>query len=643
MNSDQEVQMKKSIMLVSFILVFVFSCIVPVFAQHVDTAWVRRYNGPRNYHDYATAMTIDDSGYVYVTGRSEGTGGVGKYYDFATIKYRPDGDTAWIRRFNGPGNIDEKAFAIALDQEGCVYVTGYCDGNDYLPGDYATIKYYPNGDTAWVRTYDGPGNGRDGAYSLAVDDEGNVYVTGESYGGTATYFDYATIKYYPDGDTAWVRRYDGPGNEFDKAVAVVVDASGNVYVTGKSHRYHTYPHEPDIATLKYDPDGNLLWVNRYSGPVAFGDDVASAMALDSSGYVYVTGSSWGSGTHGDWITIKLNSNGDTLWTRRFNGSGGGYDRSGAITVDPSGLIYVTGSCCGSISTPKDYATIKYYPNGDTAWVRIYDWPDSYFDEEHACAIALDTLGNVYVTGRSDGSEEYLGFDYSTLKYNATGNLVWAMRYEGPSNGHDKATAIAIDDFGNVYVTGQSQGDGTSSDYATLKYFQYANNAPREFSLLWPPRKAFTPRAILFKWEEAPDPDPGDQVTYDLYISTSYHFPLDSTLVYQALSANEHRVTLDRGTYFWKVRARDIWEAETWCDQLSYFMVTGLQYLTIGDLNKDRLVNVGDVVFAVNYLYRFGPAPNSLVVADCNCDGDFGPGDVVYLINYLFRSGPPPGC
>jgi hypothetical protein len=100
--------------------------------------------------------------------------------------------------------------------------------------------------------------------------------------------------------------------------------------------------------------------------------------------------------------------------------------------------------------------------------------------------------------------------------------------------------------------------------------------------------------------------------------------------------------LDYGAYYWKVKAKDNWGAERWCSQVGYFMVTGMQYSS-GDFNGDGHVNSGDVVHAINYLFRNGTAPELPAAGDCNCDGSVGPGDIVYLINYLFRGGPPAGC
>jgi hypothetical protein len=234
---------KKLLILVIFVFVS-----VPVFAQSVDTAWVRRYNGSGNSDDYANAIAVDGSGNVYVTGWSYGSG---TGYDYAIIKYYSNGDTAWVRRYNGAGNSNDYANSIAVDGSGNVYVTGESEGSG-TGYDYATIKYYSNGDTAWVRRYNGPGNGYDAAFGIAVDGSGNVYVTGRSY-SSGTSEDYATIKYDPNGDTAWTIRYDGPANSNDEAYALIVDNSSNIYVTGSSRGSGT---GYDYCTIKYAQTGS---------------------------------------------------------------------------------------------------------------------------------------------------------------------------------------------------------------------------------------------------------------------------------------------------------------------------------------------------------------------------------------------------
>ena len=252
----------------------------------VQEAWVARYNGPGNRDDYGRAIAVDGSGNVYVTGQSIGPDGV--TFDYATIKYNASGAEDWVARYDGPANSYDYAQAIAIDGAGNVYVTGGSigSGTDF---DFATIKYNSAGQEQWVARYNGPGNARDWAQAIAVDGSGNVYVTGNS-AGSGIFDDYATIKYDSAGQEQWVSRYNGPGSDYDDPHGIAVDDSGNVYVTGQSGSGPSAAY----ATVKYDSAGQEQWVSRYNGP---GNDssIGTAIAVDGSGNVYVTGQSVGSG------------------------------------------------------------------------------------------------------------------------------------------------------------------------------------------------------------------------------------------------------------------------------------------------------------------------------------------------------------
>ena len=590
----------------------------------VDTAWVRTYNGPGDSTDLVHGIATDGSGNVYVTGWSCGSG---TEDDYATIKYYPDGDTAWVRRYDGSANRYDLGWAIAANESGNVYVTGISYGAG-TSNDYATIRYYPNGDTAWVRRYDGPGGSVDEPHALAVDNGGNVYVSGASV-GVGTGWDYLTIKYDANGDTCWIRRCNGPGNSDDVAYAMAVDDSGNVYVTGRSLGVGT---GYDYATIKYDSAGNELWVARYQG-AEDSDDIALAIAINGTGNVCVTGYSRRIGTQDDCATVKYYANGDTAWVRRYNGPANSDDWGSAIAVDDAGNVYVAGSSKGN-GTSYDYLTIKYSSSGDIAWVRRYDGPANGSDR--ARDMALDDWGNIYVTGASRGT--VTNSDILTVKYCPDGDTGWVKRYDGPGDSQEEATAIAIDESANICIAGAIGNSATvGSDYVTIRYYQY-NEPPDPFCLFFPPKMACTPRVVRFDWETASDPNGCDDIKYDLYVSTSHLFSLDSATVDSNLTTSEHIKTLDYGTYYWRVKAKDNYGGVTWSNQTGYFMVTGIRP---GDFTGDGSINIGDVVFAVNYLYTSGPAPGSLEAGDANCDGIINVGDVVCLINYLFKGGPPP--
>ncbi|OGU59960.1 MAG: hypothetical protein A2X60_06240 [Ignavibacteria bacterium GWF2_35_20] len=136
---------------------------------------------------------------------------------------------------------------------------------------------------------------------------------------------------------------------------------------------------------------------------------------------------------------------------------------------------MTGSSPGP-GTKSDYTTIKYNLTGVQQWIQKYDRSANSYD--YANSLATDGSGNVYVTGYSfiSGTSD----DYATIKYNPSGVLQWFQTYNGSGNKEDQANSIAVDSTGNVYVTGLSIGSVSNYDYATIKYIQ-SPNTPNDLS------------------------------------------------------------------------------------------------------------------------------------------------------------------
>ena len=453
-----------------------FACLLlawPSIAQQSQELWVVRHDGPVSGNDSAIAVAVDPSGNSYVTGNVctyLDQWGQCQTFSWGTVKYDTNGNALWSASFAGEYGCGSGPSAIVVDAHGNSYVTGEvcvaaaCDAMSCFPSvsDYGTIKYDPNGAQLWVARYTGSGScygfGTDGAAAVAVDSIGNVYVTGMSYGADFLPH-YATLKYDSNGNTIWVARYNGPGNGSDYANAIGLDSSGNVYVTGGSTGLTT---SLDYATIKYDSAGNQLWVARYDGP-ASGDDFAVALAIGASGNVYVTGYSGGTGTWDDYATIKYDSTGNQLWLARYDGPAHGMDRATAIALGPNENVHVTGASPFT-NTSSDYATVQYDSNGNQIWVARYSGPANGYDG--ATSIAVDGVGRVNVTGRSVGIGT--GYDYATIQYSPQGATNWVDRYDGPSHGDDLGVAVAVDLSGNVYVTGSSFDPVTNFDWATLK-------------------------------------------------------------------------------------------------------------------------------------------------------------------------------
>ncbi|MCA1801484.1 MAG: SBBP repeat-containing protein [Rhodothermaceae bacterium] len=401
----------------------------------------------------AYSMVLDSEGNAYVTGTSQ--------TDIFTIKYNPVGEPVWTARYNGPANGNDYARAITVDQTGNVYVTGlsYRTFVGYqLLYDYATIKYDSEGVQQWVQRYKGPANGNNYAMAIATDPDGNVYVTGSSTGENGE-TDYATVKYNSAGAEQWVQRYSGPGNNTDYANSIAVDEIGNVYVTG-GRSYGTGGNR-ELATIKYNTQGEQQWLTVYNEG-GFYTGEAVSVKLDQMGNIYITGNSWD-----NYATIKYNPAGEQQWVHVDN-TGIHKNYVSAMVVDSLGNIYLTGSIRNGSETGNDYYTNKINSNGIKEWTAIYNGPASR--EDVAKSIAVDEFGSVYVTGFSWGIETF--DDYATIKYSSDGVQQWVQRYNGPANDGDIANSIAVDGSGNVFVTGESQGD-----YLTIKYSQEKEKEP----------------------------------------------------------------------------------------------------------------------------------------------------------------------
>ena len=459
--------------LILVIVIQVFN--IKISSSQIGELWTHRYNGTGDSTDYASSMVVDISGNVYVTGGSLSSGGAN--FDCVTIKYNSEGMIQWLQTYNGPGDSADFGNSIAVDGLGNVYVTGSSFGSG-SNSDYVTIKYNSAGVQQWVQRYNGTGNSSDNAYAIFIDGSLNVYVTGTSLESGNNY-DGATIKYNSAGVQQWVQRYSGPGNSTDSPSSITADSSGNVFIAGYSIGIGT---SLDCLTIKYNSAGVQQWEQRHNGPGNSADNINS-LAVDDSGNVYIAGFRGGSGTGNDCITIKYNTSGVQQWLQTYNGPGNSNDNARSLALDASGNVYITGYSAG-VSSGADYTTIKYNSSGVQQWLQTYNGPGN--SDEDAYSLVLDALGNVYITGYSPGSGTDV--DYATIKYNSQGTQQWLQRYNGPGNSIDDARNVAIDTSGNVYVSGTSIGIASARDYATIKYSQtigiqtISSEIPSGFSL-----------------------------------------------------------------------------------------------------------------------------------------------------------------
>ena len=355
--------------------------------------------------------------------------------------------------------------AIAMTPDTTVVVTGFSVGSDFSRDIYTIKIRRGDGGEVWAKRWSGPSGSRDEARSVAVDDFGNVFVAGRTY-TTGTDTDYVVIKYSgSDGTELWVKTYDNSG--VDVAWTVIADQRGGCFVTGYSNAGAGNTNL-DYLTIHYDAEGNQRWVSRLNGT---GDwhDCPTAMMLGGSGYLYLTGYSWGGATpQYDYLTVGLDTlDGNTVWTRRYDGSAVApkADYAYAITQDDSQYVYVTGRA-GEQNTWYDATTIKYTPGGTAIWVNRFD--AGYAGTDGGGHVAVDKSFNVYVGGVVlDAVDDML--DFLTFRINQDNTNPWYQTYDAGVEDDDSLTAMVVDNGGNVCVTGWAyvyQGD---VDWMTIKY------------------------------------------------------------------------------------------------------------------------------------------------------------------------------
>jgi hypothetical protein len=445
-------------------ILFLLFASVELFAQPAPPVeWIKD-----NISGAANDMVVDNSGNVYVTGVTY----AGSTNDFCTIKYNSSGVQQWSVTYNGTDNLGDQGNSIEVDNQGNVYVTGTANidyNNTVFSGDYCTIKYNSSGQQQWVKIYSGSTQGRDIPFKVAVDASGNVIVTGQSYIDNVRSDDIVTIKYDQNGQQLWLAVHDGSGTtpEQDAGRDMVVDAQGNVYVFGHSTTTST---GYDLCLIKYNSSGILQFIELFTGPYNNTTEYGVALTLDNAGNIYCIGEL--SDYH--LAVLKYSPSGSRLWDYRYASQF--IDHAKDIVTDGAGNVYF----CGSAGATGFIA--KLNSGGVLQWNKIITGTGG---NEIVNRLVIDGAGDVYLTGKVAAGSY---FDFVTEKINPAGITQWRATHNGSGNQNDFGNAITINSLGHVYVAGGSNVSGWNN-FCTIKYAPgtiginpVSNEIPEGFSL-----------------------------------------------------------------------------------------------------------------------------------------------------------------
>jgi len=363
------------------------------------------------------------------------------------------------------GGVNAEGIALAKGNSGTVYMAGYTTS----PVDIATTGSYQT-----------------------------------TYGGNNDAF---LAKFDSNGVMLWATYYGG--SSVDQAFGMAADSMGNVYIAGLTSStsgiatagvYQTNYGGGigDAFLAKFSETGSLSWATYYGGS---GTDLATGVCTDRSGYVYITGYTYstdsiatpgayktsGGGSNVDAFIAKFNSSGTIKWATYYGGNDD--DEPVSIVADDTGNVYMAGTTAStdSISTPGVYQKtfqafadddgflVKFDSTGSLKWGTYYGANGSNELEQIIC----DGAGNIYMTGSSScvDSIATTGAHQSSLigaadaylvKFSSAGAIQWGTYY---GSGADGGNALAIDDTGNVFITGTTS---STTGIATPGAYQSAN-------------------------------------------------------------------------------------------------------------------------------------------------------------------------
>lgn len=420
--------------------------------------------------DRAQAVVTDPQGNVYTTGLFSSTAdfdpgnGVTNLssagnYDIFIQKLNPAGELIWIKQIGGIA--DDVPYGIEIDADGNIFIAGYfSDQVDFDPGAGSTLLTTAGNYDAFIVKFDSNGNfvwGNkigstlgDYAHDVAIDDAGNVYITG-IFGGTVDFdpgagtsnltsvnnssYESFILKLTNSGDFTWVKQLGGAEDEYARAIST--DAAGNVYITGYFYGMvdfdpgagtdnHTSTGGADIFIQKLSSSGNLVWVHTMGST---NNDNCQGVNANVDGAVYLFGTftetvdfdpgpatfSLTSAGQADIFLLKLSDSGALTWVKQIGSENQDFAR--ALVIHESGDVYLTGNIYDAIDldpgtgvtmfssmaqgTAATFAE-KLNASGDYEWAGVIA-PDNNC---YATDIALSQEGDVYLVGSYTGTADF---------------------------------------------------------------------------------------------------------------------------------------------------------------------------------------------------------------------------------------------
>ena len=492
-------------------------------------SWYKTYNGPGDGVDIVRDVKFQN-GNLYLAGMSAGPDLIP---DIFILEYSDKGDSVLGIRYSAISNSAEDAASIAIDSAGNIYIAG---SSTFEQSTFYAflLKYSPAGNLIFKKYFNS---------DININSEGEFVVLGSNGDPVFGYTQWDNgqsakiAKYSSSGDSVWTVTFtDDTSSYFVNYL--LTDQADNIYAALKQ-LYSDGSDTPATKTVaaKINKQGEVIWQT----PVA-GDD-PQKMLLDKEKNIVLI-------TQGDGRTIKFDPDGNVLWTNDYNNSEFPITILTGLVIDHDNNIVVSGYKYGTSSW--NYRTKKLSPAGEEIWSNDFESMEGLND--FAMDLAIDSSDNLYVTGESH-DQVSVGMCY-TVKYSKDGGQGWVFKFDPPNSTFETPKKLFIGDSNFIYIGGDKGEPGEGPDFLAFKIgygrgndVKQIDKIPGSFSLSQNYPNPFNPvTKIDFSIPK------GDDVKLEVYDALGR---LVDKLINKYLSAGSYSIdfngsNLPSGIYFYRL-------------------------------------------------------------------------------------------
>jgi hypothetical protein len=399
------------------------------------------------------------------------------------------------------------------------------------------------------------------------------------------------------------------------------------------------PYSRQLFLIKTDGFGSAVWTKTYGGNGS--EQGLSVKQTPDGGYV-VVGNTTSYGSTFQVYLLRTNSQGDTLWAKTYGGSD--FETGNSIDLTGDGGFIIAGWTYSYGAGNADVYLIKTDFLGEVEWTKTYGG----VREDMAIYVEQTFDGGYVIAGWTESFSGRANCNMYLIKTDSLGDTLWTRAYfPYLTNTTYAYSAQQTSDSGYVLI-------GYSIDSTTGLCYTYLVKTDSQGDSLW--TRTYL-GAYLSRGESVKQTPDGGFVVVGLIELPEYNYE-NRMFIFKttaegdtewnrlmrddSLSSGGRAVALtsDENYIVAGGVSRSFYEPS---NSLLLKLTSSGQATLRGDLTGDEQVNIADVIYLVNYLFKGGSAPEHPLSADANCDGIVDLGDLIYIIDYLYKHGPTPGC